>query len=123
MPIFLEPGQRFPVVLDSDASKPAESRPTFYAKSQSMRGQQRIGEVLDSLTSPEGLTVEKMFSDVCDVLSDVLVGWEHMAGIEYSPDAIRDVLSYSEARELLRKVAHNQHVAPEEKKSSESPPL
>lgn len=116
MPIFLEPGQRFPVVLDSDAHKPAESRPTFYAKSQSMRGQQRIGEVLDSLSSPEGLTVEKMFGDVCDVLADVLVGWEHMAGIEYSPEAIRDVLSYSEARELIGKVAYNQHVAPDEKK-------
>ena len=51
MPLFLEPGQKYPIVLDSDADKPKESQPTFYAKSQSMRGQQKIGEVLDLWTN------------------------------------------------------------------------
>ena len=119
MPVFLEPGLSFPVVLESDKDKPAETRPTFFAKSQAMRGQQRIATVLDRLTSDKEVTTEQLFSDVVDTLGEVLTGWKSMNGIPYSVDALRDVLSYTEARELLRKVAYNQHVTLDEKKSSE----
>jgi hypothetical protein len=121
MPLFLEPGQKYPIVLDCDADKPAESRPTFYAKSQSMRGQQRVGEVLDMWTNNAELTVKELFDETVAVLGEVLVGWKHMDR-EYSVDALRDVLMYQEARELLRKVMFNQHITADEKKSSESPP-
>ena len=60
MPLFLEPDQKYPIVLDSDADKPQESQPTFYARSQSMRGQQRIGQVLDLWTNNADLTVEAL---------------------------------------------------------------
>lgn len=117
MPVFLEPGQKFPIVLESDESKPAEIRPTFFAKSQSMRGQEQVLAVLDRLTGDDDVTPKQLFDDVCETLGKVLVGWSNMSGIEYTPEAIRDVLSYTEARELLRKVAYNSHVQPEEKKS------
>lgn len=119
MPLFLEPDQRFSVVLDSDKEKPIESRPTFFAKSQSMRGQKRLADVLDRLTTDKEATIEQLFSDIIDALASVLVGWSNMSGIEYSKEALQDVLSYSEARELLRKVSYNQHVSDDEKKSSE----
>lgn len=122
MPIALEPGQKYPIVLDSDKDKPKESQPTFFAKSQSMRGQQRIGEVLDMWTQVENLTLPDLFNATIDVLGGVVVGWSHMSGIEFSVDALRDVLTYSEARELLRKVMYNQHITAEEKKSLESQP-
>ena len=127
MPIYLEPGQRYPVVLDSDANKPEGERPTFYAKSQSMRGQQRIAEVLDRLTDEPGVSVEQLFDDAVQTLSGILVGWERMVSpetgepIPYSPEALADVLTYTEARELMGKVMFNQHLRPDEKKDSESP--
>lgn len=117
MPIFLEPGQRYPIVLDSDASKPAETRPTFFAKSQSMRGQQRIADVLDRLTADSEVTTKELFADACTVLGEVLVDWRNMDGIAFDADKLPDILSYQEARELMRKISYNQHVQHEEKKS------
>ena len=119
MPISLEPGQQYPIVLDSDKDKPADSRPTFFAKSQSMRGQQSIGTVLDLWTNNEDLTIAALFDETCKVLAGVVVGWKHMSGMEFTPDALRDVLTYAEAREVLRKVMYNQHITQDEKKSTE----
>ena len=119
MPLFLEPGQRFPVVLESDRDKPEESRPTFWAKSQSMRKQQQIASVLDSIYQKPEPSVEKMFGDACQALAEVLVDWSNMGGIDYSPEKLADVLTFSEARELLGLIMFNQHVTPKEKKSTE----
>lgn len=113
MPIFLEPNQKYPVILDADKDKTPS--PTFYAKSQSMRGQQRVAECLDRLTDDK-VTAAELFDETVAVLGEVLVGWSNM-GQEFNPAAIRDVLTYNEARELLRKVMYNQHVQLEEKKS------
>lgn len=119
MPIFLEPDHQFPVVLESDKAKPAESRPTFFAKSQSMRGQERIAEVLDLLSEDTDITTQELFGRTCERLQAVLAGWKNMGGKKYNPEELRDLLTYSEARELLRLVAYNQHIDHEEKKSSE----
>jgi len=122
MPIALEPGQQFAIVLDSDAAKPKESQPTFFAKSQAMRGQLKVGQVLDLYTENPDITIDELFSKTIDALSDVLIGWKNMSGIEYSKESLADVLSYTEARELLRKVMHNQYLSHDEKKSSEQQP-
>jgi hypothetical protein len=116
MPVFLEPDQSFPVVLESDRDKPADSRPVFFAKSQSMRGHERILAVLDSLRNDENITPAELFANTCAALGTVLTGWRNMSGHEFSVDAIRDVLTYQEARELLLKVAYNQHMTSDEKK-------
>jgi hypothetical protein len=118
MPVFLEPDQKFPIVLECDKTKPIESRPTFYAKSQSMRGQRRIAAVLDRLTEDKEVTADQLFDDAVEALGSVLTGWVNM-GQPYTKEALEDVLSYAEARELLRLVSYNQHVTLEEKKSSE----
>lgn len=114
MPISIEPNQLFPIVLDCDKDKP--SPPTFWARSQSMRGQLRVAKVLDRWVTESEVTPEQLFSDAVDVLSEVIVRWDGMP-VEFSKDALWDVLTYQEARELLRKVAHNEHMTPEEKKS------
>lgn len=119
MPVFLEPDQTFPVVLDSDLQKPEDVRPTFFARSQTMRKQIGILNVLDRLHEDKNATAEELFADACRVLSETVVGWKNMGGIEFSPDLFDEVLNYSEARELLRKIAYNQKVTPEQKKSSE----
>jgi len=117
MPLFLEPDQSFPVVLDSDESKPKESRPTFLAKSQSMRGQKKIAEVLDRMFSDKEVTHDELMNDALDLLEDCLTGWKNMGGYEFSRQSMEIVLSYNEARALLRKILANQHVQFEEKKS------
>jgi hypothetical protein len=122
MPLFLEPGQQYPIVLDIDAGKPKESQPTFFAKSQSMRGQQKIGEVLDLWSNSPDISLADLFDATIAVLDGVVVGWKNMGSVEFSTDSMKDVLNYSEARELLRKVMYNQHITPDEKKSLESRP-
>jgi hypothetical protein len=116
MPIFLEPDQRFPIVLDSDKDKPGETRPTFFAKSQSMRGQRKIASVLDRMFE-SGVTPNELFDEALDVLSSVLVGWSNMGGVVFGREGLEEVLSYAEARDLMRLVSYNQHIPPEEKKS------
>lgn len=119
MPLALEPGQQYPIVLDVDKEKPEASRPTFFAKSQSMRGQQAIGTALELWTRDEDIPIAQLFDETCKVLASVIIGWKHMNGMEFTPDALRDVLTYSEAREVLRKAMYNQHITQDEKKSTE----
>ncbi len=119
MPLFLEPGQRYPVVLDSDADKPKAEQPTFFAKSQSMRGQQKVAETLDLYHTNPDITPDQLYSETVEVLGGVFIGWSNMGGIEFGKDALRDLLTYQEARELLRKVMFNQHITTDEKKSTE----
>jgi len=119
MPLFLEPDQKYPIVLDVDTDKPTETQPTFFARSQSMRGQQKIGETLDMWTDNPDLSVSDLFNATIDALDGVLVSWKNMGDKEFSREAVRDVLTYTEARELLRKVMYNQHITSDEKKSTE----
>jgi hypothetical protein len=86
-----------------------------------MRGQQKVAEVLDMWTDNKSLTIAELFDSTIETLSGVVVGWSNMGGLEFSSDSMRDVLTYNEARELLRKVMYNQHITADEKKSTESP--
>lgn len=117
MPLSLEPNQEFCVSLDIDADKPIASRPVFVVHCQPMRGHLRILQVLDRWHE-EGVTLEQLFDDTCKELQRVIVGYKNMGGFTVEAD-IRDLLSYDEARELLRKIASNAHLKPDEKKSLE----
>lgn len=114
MPRFLEPNQKFPIVLDSDKDKPIESRPTFFAKSLSMREQTKLGTQLDEAFGHA--TTDAIFGATCELLKEYLVGWKNMGSFEFGCD-VQEFLGHDEARELLRKVLANQHVTIEEKKS------
>ena len=114
MPRFLEPDQKFPIVLDSDKDKPIESRPTFFARSLCMREQTRLGVELDEAFARP--TLEEIFTATCDLLTKYLVGWKNMGSFAFGCD-VREFLGIDEARDLLRKVYSNQHVTHEEKKS------
>lgn len=115
MPIFLEPGQEFQVVLECDKDKPEQSRPVFICKSQSGRGQIRLGEFLDTEFTGTIRTLLELHAD------EVLVhctGWKNIPEqYPFNKDSLIDVLSLQEMREILRKIMTNQHVQAEEKKS------
>ncbi len=114
MPRFLEPNQKFPIVLDSDKDKPIDLRPTFFAKSLSMREQNKLGAQLDEAFAHK--TTVAIFDATCELLKEHLVGWQNMGSYEFGCD-VQEFLGHDEAREILRKVLANQHVTPEEKKS------
>lgn len=113
MPVYMRPGLRAPVWLDADAD--IKPRPTFYAKAVSMDGQLRIGTVLDRLTQDSDVTTKELFDDAVRELELVIDGWDNMQ----EPFSFA-MLNYSEARELLRKVAYAQGLDFVEKKSCES---
>jgi len=109
-------------VLDIDADKPKATQPTFYARSQSMRGQQKIANVLDQWTDNPDISIKDLFAQTVEVLTGVVIGWVNMGSNEFSSEALHEVLSYQEARELLRKVMYDQHITADEKKSTELQP-
>ena len=116
MPISLEPNKRFSVVLDGDADKPMHERPIFYVHSQSMRGHLSILETLDKWNE-DGVTPAALFEATINELQRVIVGWSCMGHYVFGETDLRDLLSYDEARQLLRKIAYNVHLDTEEKKS------
>lgn len=70
MPRPLEPNQRFPVVLEFDKDKPAETRPTFWFRSLSAREWRKLLR--------EGQANESKLDAALCVLQAALVGWDHM---------------------------------------------
>jgi len=131
MPKCLEPNQRFPIVLDSDQHKPEESRPTFFVLALSMRDQIPLMETIQSWRERQDLTGQQMFKENIEQLKKVVVGWTNMVDerdpdnpveIEFAHENFELVLGFPEARELVEKCFANNHVSPEEKKSSESQP-
>lgn len=118
MTVFVEPNESFPVVLKRYEHLPKENQPTFFALSRTMRQQRKLLTMLDRLTDDENgyKTHDEAFTDAVQTLSEVVVGWKNFS-VEFSKEAFEDVLSYTEARELIRSIANNQHVKYEEKKS------
>jgi len=117
MPLCLEPNQRFPIVLDIDADKPLDTRPTFFVVGLSMREQAKLSAGRDAALSHE--TTAEIFAATCDLLDDYLAGWANMGPHKYHEACVQDFLTHGEACELLRKILSNSHVSFEEKKSSE----
>lgn len=117
MPLCLEPNQRFPIVLDIDADKPLDTRPTFFAVSLSMREQTKLSAGMDAALSHS--STEAIFDATCELLNSYLVGWSNMGPHAFGTADVRDFLTHTEARELLRKILGNSHVSLEEKKSCE----
>jgi hypothetical protein len=115
MPIALEPGLTFDVWLDWDADKPIESRPVFIAKTQSLRHQREIHRVIDMIFEPDA-KVDDVFDSAVRCVLMTCVGWRNMADLPFNQSSIEEILSFSEIRELLRKIAANQRMSVEEKK-------
>ena len=75
MPIALEPGKRWPIVLDSD--KGMNPEPTFYARALSMREQQRVADVIDG-AKDKSKSNREVFNEHIECLKTVIIGWSNM---------------------------------------------
>lgn len=108
MPIALEPGGRYPVVLEIDKDKPAATRPTFYFRALSGR---KIKEATSYLAElKESANDDMAFVKFFDAVRVGLVGWEHMIDpetgepIAYDPQELDALVTPHEAMELFYKM-------------------
>lgn len=119
MPIALEPGKRWPIVLDSD--KGMNPEPTFYARALSMRDQQRVAEVIDGAKDRSRKSAD-IFDEHLKCLETVIIGWSNMVDensgemVQFDMNRLPDLVDFHECREMLSKVIVNGHVSHEEKK-------
>ena len=120
MPLKLEPGQTFDVYLKTDAEKPPETRPTFMVNVVSVRDSRNIANAIEQLTDLNNLdTTDQFYDGLLDLAEKHVAGWRNM-GQEFSREALQDLLTYLELRELLNWIQLGQHMTADEKKSSES---
>jgi hypothetical protein len=119
MPIALEPGKRWPIVLESD--KGMQPEPTFFARALSMREQQRVADVIDG-AKEKSKSNREVFNEHIECLKTVIIGWSNMLDantgemIQFNLDRLDSIVDFHESRELLSKVLINGHVSTEEKK-------
>ena len=122
----LEPGEKFPIVLDWDADKPESQRPTIYTVALSMRRQMRLGQLLDE--APKSTDSTAFFEALQTGLAEVITGWRNVrdpatgAEISYSKEALLDVFTTSEAYEVFRKVMAGNTLTKADEKNSASQP-
>ena len=107
MPITLEPGRTFRVVLESDKAKPADQQCFFELRYLSGRDWKKVTRIADSIeSSKDGAeAIDKIF----EVLAVGLCGWgnlidpESQKPIKYDPKELDRILTMTEANELLVK--------------------
>ena len=122
----LEPGERFPIVLDWDIDKPEDQRPTIYTVALSMRRQERLGDLLDGLKNCQ--SSRELFAQLQQGLTEVITGWRNFRDpatggeIPYTREALRDVFTTSEAYEVFRKVLAGGSTSKADEKNSASQP-
>jgi hypothetical protein len=122
----LEPGERFPIVLDWDIDKPEDQRPTIYTVALSMRRQERLGDLLDGLKNCQ--SSRELFAQLQQGLAEVITGWRNFRDpatggeIPYTREALRDVFTTSEAYEVFRKVLAGGSTSKADEKNSASQP-
>jgi len=123
MPLALEPGETFRVVLEADRAKP-EPRPVFLVRHLSARQWRRLDEVLSTLeTSASG---GEALGRVLDALRPHVAGWQHLVGpdgaaVPFDPGELDAVLALPEVYELAYAVLAGGRLETDEKKGLRSP--
>jgi len=126
MPIALEPGLTFPIVLDWDADKPESTRPTTIVKALSGRQHARLADVYDGIG--KHASTAAIQEDLIAALTPIVVDWNNMNDpetgnpIPYSADKLLDVFNTNELMELIIKTLKAGRVAANEKKESAQQP-
>lgn len=122
----LEPGERFPIVLDWDMDKPEDQRPTIYTKALSCRRQMQLGDRMDNFGKCN--STKELFQQMGEGLAEVITGWRNFRNpetgeeIPYTPDAILDWFNAAELRELYVKVLAGGSTSKADEKNSASQP-
>ena len=124
MPIACDPNSTFILVLKSDESKPAASRPGFIFRYLTGRQWKGIDEIQRESGKTE--TNTEGYDRLIDGIKTALVDWRNMTdrdgrAIEFDPSKLDDILTLAEAWELLFGILANTSLQKEEKKNLDSP--
>ena len=123
MPRSLDPSSRLTMVLACDVDKPRETQPRIFARTLTLNQQRKLMAAMSRMKSDPADKIEAAL----DAAEICLVGWENMAdpetggNIEFSRDAIGDVLSIEELVEVFNAVSSAGSLSASDKKKSELP--
>lgn len=127
MPIAIDPLQKFKISLSSDIDKPEAERPAFiyrYATGRQWLEAKDFDRKIKEAKSDKDMPFDTI-SDLFDKLRFKLIGWENMNDpetgepISFNPAKLEDILTMSEAFELLG-LCLQQRVSEDDKKKLES---
>lgn len=115
----LEPGEAYGVCLDRDLAKPVADRRQFLTVVRNVREQRLLSERRNALLLVK--TDAEYFDAMVNLFCETITGWVNMPQA-FCSDAVQDLMSSGQMRELTDKILRNGTVNIEEKKESESQP-
>lgn len=106
MPLILDPEATFEVVLDYDKKKDKKVRPVFVFKYLSARQWKKLAEIHDNFIEWSKIGTDSILNHTFEGLRMVMVDWRNMKtakgeSIEFDMEKLEDMLTPSEADELL----------------------
>jgi len=126
MPRSLEPNSRIVMALACDADKPEETQPRIYARSLTINQQRKLMATLRKMQGSKD-DPDKIIDAALDGAELCLTGWVNMVdpdtgkAIEFSREAIGDVLSIEELTEIFDAVIGSAQADKGDQKKSELP--
>lgn len=123
MPVCCDPRKRLPLVLDAD--KDASPTPTFVFRYLSGRRFMELADMQEAALAAN--TTRDALAAIYNAIRVGLVGWHNVMDpdaaeptpLAYDPARLEDVLSVSEAKELLDKLATSSRPSEDDQKKSE----
>lgn len=119
MPLAVEPGTRYPMVLDSDKGK--KDPPTFYTRHLSGREWMALTDLAEKIEKPENLAAH--LKDLFTALQQFLTGWDRVTDREgnalpFEERYFADALDPMEGSELFFKILEAQKLGYADAKKS-----
>lgn len=119
MPLVLEPDSTYEYVLSCDKSKPEEKQPTFIFKYLSSRKWREVAKLSDTFDKDD--SGETAIDAVFEAIKKTLTGWKNMnepngQEIKFDAGKLEDIVTPSEAMELLRAAVSQMPTVDDKKK-------
>lgn len=125
MPLKRDPNQTVWLSLAGDADIPEATRPAFAIRAITTREQLAIAELVerrDAVSVSDAAGLRKRSEIQTEAIMLGLKGWKNMpGGVEFSREAIDDVLQMAEKDELIGLILFGTGPTPEDKKKSDTP--
>lgn len=119
MPRALNPSATFRVVLKSDEEQ-GDRAPAFVFKYLTANEYNEVNRLLQGREATEE-NAPAIKQDVFGAIRMGLRGWENMAGHDYDPAKLEDVLDFGEAYELAFGMITGGRLSVDDRKNSQSP--
>jgi len=124
MPLALDPEKKFDLVLETDAERPPEERPTFVFRFLTGREWKKVAAIQESID--EGMKGSEAIDRIFEALALGVVGWRNIRGrdgrpIPFAAESLDLALTVKEAAELAARMLAQTDAGGEDRKKSASP--